>query len=144
MTSLYSHDIILLLFYSGSSFRIIRKKLVTGDWSQSTNIATCIHLDFSRYQVSSGTIWYVLLKPLSHIPLITFWFWNEINFSQLSETVVKYSSWKHTTKTYNFDPHKLHFYIVKLGFTGVYIIFLIFALKHRLWVLIRTASPRQL
>ena len=30
------------------------------------------------------------------------------------------------TKTYlyNFDPLKPHFYIVKLGFTGVYIIFL--------------------
>ena len=33
---------------------------------------------------------------------------------------------------YNFDPHKPHFYIVKLGFTGVYIIFLISAKKHRL------------
>ena len=33
------------------------------------------------------------------------------------------------TKTclYNFDPLKPHFHIVKLGFTGVYIIFLIFA-----------------
>ena len=33
------------------------------------------------------------------------------------------------TKTclYNFDPRKPHFYIVKLGFTGVYIIFLISA-----------------
>ena len=33
------------------------------------------------------------------------------------------------TKTclYNVDPHKPHFYIVKLGFTGVYIIFLISA-----------------
>ena len=33
----------------------------------------------------------------------------------------------HITKTYlyNFDPLKPHFYIVKLGFTGVYIIFLI-------------------
>ena len=32
------------------------------------------------------------------------------------------------TKTclYNFDPFKPHFYIEKLGFTGVYIIFLIF------------------
>ena len=28
---------------------------------------------------------------------------------------------------YNFDPLKPHFYTVKLGFTGVYIIFLIFA-----------------
>ena len=31
------------------------------------------------------------------------------------------------TKLYNFDPLKSHFYIVKLGFTGVYIIFLISA-----------------
>ena len=40
------------------------------------------------------------------------------------------------TKTclYNFDPLKPHFYIVKLGFIGVYIIFLISAQKHRLWV----------
>ena len=28
---------------------------------------------------------------------------------------------------YNFDPLKPHFYIVKLGFTGVYIMFLISA-----------------
>ena len=36
------------------------------------------------------------------------------------------------TKTclYNFDPLKPHFYIVKLGFTGVYIIFLISAQKR--------------
>ena len=34
-----------------------------------------------------------------------------------------------TTKTclYNFDPTKPHFYIVKLGFTGVYIIFVLSA-----------------
>ena len=29
------------------------------------------------------------------------------------------------TRLYDFDPLKPHFYIVKLGFTGVYIIFLI-------------------
>ena len=48
----------------------------------------------------------------------------------------------HITKTrlYNFDPLQPHFYIVKLGFTGVYIIFLISAQKHRLGVLVRTAS----
>ena len=47
------------------------------------------------------------------------------------------------TKTclYNFDPLKPQFYIVKLVFTGVYIIFLTFAQKHRLSVLVRTASP---
>ena len=31
------------------------------------------------------------------------------------------------TRLYNFDPREPHFYIVKLGFTGVYIIFLISA-----------------
>ena len=38
----------------------------------------------------------------------------------------------HITKTrlYNFDPLKAHFYIVKLGFTGVYIIFFLFLLKN--------------
>ena len=33
------------------------------------------------------------------------------------------------TYLYNFDPLKPHFYIVKLGFTGVCIIFLISAKK---------------
>ena len=49
------------------------------------------------------------------------------------------------TKTclYNFDPLKPHFCIVKLGFTGVYIIFLISAQKHRLWVLVGTGSARR-
>ena len=49
---------------------------------------------------------------------------------------------KTSQKTYlhNFDPLKPHFYIVQLEFTGVYIIFLSSAQKHRLWVLVRTAS----
>ena len=51
------------------------------------------------------------------------------------------------TKTYlhvyDFDPLKPHFYIVKLGFTGVYIIFLTSVQKHRLWVLVRTALLRR-
>ena len=34
------------------------------------------------------------------------------------------------TNLYNFDPLKLHFYIVKLGFTGVHIMFLISAQKQ--------------
>ena len=49
------------------------------------------------------------------------------------------------TKTclYIFDPLKPHFDIVKLGSTGVYIIFLISAQKHRLWVLVTTAPSRR-
>ena len=39
------------------------------------------------------------------------------------------------TRLYYFDPIKPHFYIVKLGFTRVHIIFLISAQKHKLWVL---------
>ena len=39
-------------------------------------------------------------------------------------------------------PFTHHFYYVKLWFTGVYF-FLIFAPKHRLWVLVRTASLRR-
>ena len=47
------------------------------------------------------------------------------------------------TCLYNIDPLKPHFYIVKLGFTGVYIIFSFLLKKHRLWVLVRTAWPRR-
>ena len=42
------------------------------------------------------------------------------------------------TCPYDIDPFTPHFYKVKLWFTGVFIFF-IFALKHRLRVLIRTA-----
>ena len=55
-------------------------------------------------------------------------------------------SWTYPiTKThlYNVDPLQPHFYIVNLRFTRVYIIFLISAQNHRLWVLVRTASTRR-
>ena len=44
------------------------------------------------------------------------------------------------TRLYYFDPLKAHSYIVKLRFT---LFFLISAQKHRLWVLVRTASSRR-
>ena len=49
------------------------------------------------------------------------------------------------TKTclYNSGSLKPHFYIVKLWFTGVYNILSISAQKHRLCVLVRTASSRR-
>ena len=43
------------------------------------------------------------------------------------------------TSPCNVDTFTPHFYIVNFGFTGVYII-LLFNLKHRMWVLVRTAS----
>ena len=51
---------------------------------------------------------------------------------------LKTSIWYITkTRLYSFDRLKPHFYTVKLGFTGVYINFLISAQKHRVWVLVR-------
>ena len=46
--------------------------------------------------------------------------YTNMHFCYKSENITK-------TRLYSFDPLKPHFYIVKLGFTGVYIIFLIFA-----------------
>ena len=62
-------------------------------------------------------------------------------------TIIKYfSSGVLTSRKHAYiilTPLDPHFYIVKPGFTRVYIIFLISARKHRLWVLVRTASARQ-
>ena len=57
----------------------------------------------------------ILLSLLSHHMCIVCW--------------SRYGENMNITKTYlyNFDPLKPHFYIVKLGFSGVYIIFLISA-----------------
>ena len=54
---------------------------------------------------------------------------NIINVSpaELAQRVVKVNNFIRKTCLYNSDPLKPHFYIVKLGFTGVYIIFLISA-----------------
>ena len=41
--------------------------------------------------------------------------------------MIKSSHFIRKAYLYNFNPLKPHFYIVKLGLTGVYIIFLIFA-----------------
>ena len=50
-----------------------------------------------------------------------------ICLSKHLKTITVISVYITKTCLYNFDPHKPHFYIVKLGFTGAYIIFLIFA-----------------
>ena len=59
------------------------------------------------------------------------------------KTTTKNKHHENMPTVYNIDPLKPHFYIVKLGFTGVYIIFLISAQKHRVWVLVRTTSLRR-
>ena len=59
------------------------------------------------------------------------WYHNIPCFSLKRAGKKKKTKKKHITKTYlyNFDPLKPHFYTVKLGFTGVYII-LLFLLKN--------------
>ena len=54
-----------------------------------------------------------------------------VNSGLLLKRLRSLREWNSITKTclYNFDPLKPHFYIVKLGFTGVYISFLISAQK---------------
>ena len=77
----------------------------------------------------------VLLQFASHTAFLCTW-------QVVKLTCSNFSIGNHREKyVYNFDPLKPHFYKVKLGFTGVYITFLISAQKHRLWVLVRTASP---
>ena len=46
------------------------------------------------------------------------------------------------TSPCNEDPLTSHFYIVKWGLQG-YTLFFIFAQKHRLWLLVRTAAVRR-
>ena len=46
------------------------------------------------------------------------------------------------TYQFNVDPLTPQFYIVKQVYRGIHFV-LTFALKHRLWVLLRTASVRR-
>ena len=48
------------------------------------------------------------------------------------DTFSSFFHYHHENMPYNIDTLKRHFYTVKLGFIGVYIIFLICAQKHRL------------
>ena len=76
---------------------------------------------------------------VSYVTFVLSLFVSSTSFGAMGELCVIITK----TRLYYFDPIKPHFYIVKLGFTGVYIIFLIFAQNHRLWVLVRTALPRR-
>ena len=97
---------------------------------------TRYHLGCVMYNVPSGA-WAESKDPdqAVHPPCQIFWCLS-VRSSVSKKFITK-------TRLYSFDPLKPHFYIVKLGFTLVYIIFLISTQKHRLWVLVRTASSRR-
>ena len=83
-----------------------------------------------------GTAFYILVALSGSSP-------NTGHFILERHLALNSPSYIMKTRQYNFDPLKPHFYKVKLGFKGVYIIFLISAQKHKLWVRVRTASPRR-
>ena len=121
------------------------------------NIISCFHLNHNltnRWCVfRSSLIWmYIVYTDLSiSLPKIVYSNILKIlppkheNFQIKNSDIFSYFCSKHSitkTRLYNSDPLKPQFYIVKLEFTGVYIIYLISAQNHRLWVLVRT-SPRR-
>ena len=57
------------------------------------------------------------------------------------EQIINFQSCIMKTCLYKFDPVKPHFYIVKLGYRGVYIIFLISAQNINCWYLLE--PPRR-
>ena len=78
----------------------------------------------ARYEVSKSSK-RSTCAPLT-IHLVNTLNWWRCNLSFICLCITK-------TCLYNFDPFKPHFYIVKLGFTGVCIIFLISAQKIDCW-----------
>ena len=94
----------------------------------------CMYSKFSDRQTnrqdcenSLDTASAVFLIHPSSLNSLDRWIINYYNVSLIFLNNYKRAAFVTITKTYlyNFDPLKPHFYIVKLGFTGVYIIFLI-------------------
>ena len=126
---LYTYILIILVLKFEHVFRLLDDDEQCRHWSESA----CLWVNMVPSEISNFR-----LRPFEMFSLHFLFLPEDLSFSFFFVSFV-------ITKTclYNFDPLKPHFYIVKLGFTGVYIIFLISAEKHRLWVLVRTASPRR-
>ena len=87
-----------------------------------------VSLSFLKWNEFLSYLWISVANINSEIR------WKSFHFSSSSKTRDELTFYRLSDATfitkirlYSFDPHKPHFYIVKLGFTGVYIIFLIFA-----------------
>ena len=104
-------------------------------------------------EIVRSLYWFCAIQILNQAKA---WRWTKFKTIYFAFDVLSTSErlWDHRKTylhVYNFDPLKPQFYVVKLGFTGIYIIFLtgiyiiflISAQIHRLWVLVRTASPRR-
>ena len=92
MTSLYSHDIILVLF-QWIIKQNYKEEIVTGDWSQSMDRYTSSDIFSRLYQDENITRFLVLNHYLPEIIICAFLFF--ITHSQSNQAVM-------TTKTLNF------------------------------------------
>ena len=113
-------------------------RFTVSDWHTCYLKSIFMFSYFSMKTYVLGSHWNHIDKgiPMSaHNIIMLAWRNNWCQISMAQPSVTK-------TCLYNFDPLKPHFYIVKLGFTRVHIIFLISAQKHRLWVFIRTVLLR--
>ena len=88
------------------------------EWCQTLILRTWRSIMRSLQLLASAVLWWHYRD--------VWWRENSLSLSLSVNIITK-------TALYNFDPLKPHLYIVKLGFTGVNIIFFISAHKHRLW-----------
>ena len=107
---------------------------------------TYFSLEFVKFIIrwpNVGAMLYIWCQRLANCPTIFQPYFNvgpTLSCYLGSSKIPAQWIYRSITKTclYNFYPFKPRFYIVKLGFTGVYIIFLISAHTHRLWIRVPT------
>ena len=140
----------LILFSSVSlKSKSWNTKQVKGKTRQAKNISLRAHTDWHQNVESTlNGLCFSIVYPLGIVTWSSVYKCNaSCMFCDIRITrdhVCTYLVYITKTYLYNYDPLKSHFYIVKLGFTGVYMMnFLISAQKHRFWVLVRTALPRR-
>ena len=104
--------------------RNVKKLLLCAMQTVKAQISLCIHTEFGQ-DISCPTIYTTIAIIMSAENEDT---GQTVHTHRLRWVIVipfRQGHFFHITKTclYKFDPLKPHFYIVKLGFTGVYIIF---------------------
>ena len=97
------------------------------------NILYFNHTIKRKYTVPSVLIW-LIVKSETHDWYVIF-IQHQIRWMAASVHLIQCCTFTSRRHTYIVLTLKPHFCIIKLGFTRIYIIFLISAQKHRLWVL---------
>ena len=105
-----------------------------------------MHFNFFRiiFYLNINCYLYIFKRKISSFRIIFFSSILNLNYLYMFKRKFHFmASRKHTYIILTpLKPH-FHIHVVKLGFTEVYIIFLISAQKHRLLVLVRTTLARR-